>query len=266
MTKIHKDINEFLTSWGLTPTEISLYVTGLQHGPQTTSEFAKRSGVKRTTAQSALSTMQQKGMVSRHAQSGVSRYIATDPQHLEWIFSEQIDNLKKQQFDFINLLPLFEDLTDSVTVVTEVSQYQGLEGVKTAVDTALFCVSRQWKIIAPERNFFSETDPDYADYFIKVRAQRGIRAQSLWEPDFVRKRKFYYHDFEFRDPRVLPKPLVGKFKVTIIIFDASVLFISSVNTLSAVLIKSEEIHDTMEVFFDGLWLQAKQIPKNKVKR
>ncbi|MCB9812764.1 hypothetical protein H6778_03850 [Candidatus Nomurabacteria bacterium] len=265
MATIHKDIKDFLTSWGLTQTEISLYLTGIQYGSQTTAEFARRSGIKRTTAQSALTSLVQKGMMAVHSQSGVSNYTATDPHHLERVFAEQIDEIKKQQLDFINLLPLFEDMTDRAAVATEVSQYQGFEGVKTAVDAALFCASRRWKIIAPERNFFSESDPDYAKYFIKVRTQRGIKAKSLWEPAFVTKRTFGAVDFEFRDPRILPKSLVGRFKTTIIIFDSSVLFISAATTLSAVLIRSDEIRETMEVFFDGLWLTAKQIPKNKVR-
>ncbi len=266
MKQVHQDIKQFLLQLGLTPTEISIYVTNLQFGKQTTAELAKRSGIKRTTTYSALASLIEKGMVGMHTQSGSSYFTATDPNLIERSFVTKIDNLKKQQLDFINLLPLFEDLTGQSGGATEVASFHGEKGVRTAVDAALYCASRQWKIIAPEKNFFSESDKEYADYFIKVRTQRKIRAQSLWEPAFVKKRKFNQVDFEFRNPRVLPQQLVGKFKNSLIIFDSSVLFVSSVNEATAVLIKSAEIKETMEVFFDGLWLASKPIPQKNIKR
>lgn len=266
METVHKDIRAFLQKLGLTTTEVTLYVASLEWGPQTTTELAKRSGIKRTTTQSALLTLIEKGMMSLYSQSGKSIYTATDPNLIECRFTEQIDKLKKQQLDFINLLPLFDDLRSQSATTTEVSSFQGKEGVKTAVDTALFCASRRWKIIAPDKNFFSEGDRDYADYFIKVRKQRGIKAQSLWEPSFVAKRTIDETAFEFRNPRVLPKGLAGKFKSTIIVFDSSVVFANSAHELSAVLIRSKEISETMEVFFDGLWKASSAIPKRNRKK
>ena len=261
MSTSRNDISDFLSRLGLTDTEISLYITALQFGPQTAAELAKRSGIKRTTAQSALSSLLEKGMVGVHFQSDTSHYTAIDPHLIDRQFIEQIDALKKQQLDFINLLPLFEDIADQSATATEVASYQGISGVKTAVDAALFCVSRQWKIIAPEHNFFSEGDKEYSDYFIRIRKQREIKAKSLWESGFVAKRTFDATAFAFRNPRVLPKNMTGKFKSTIIIFDSSIVFVSSAWETSAILIKSAEINQTMEVFFDGLWANAKKIPK-----
>jgi sugar-specific transcriptional regulator TrmB len=266
MKQVHKEIKQFLSELGLTPTEISIYVTNLQFGKQTTAELAKRSGIKRTTTYSALASLIEKGVVGMHTQSGSRYFTATDPHLIERSFVTKIENLKKQQLDFINLLPLFEDLTSQAGGATEVASFHGEKGVRTAVDAALYCVSRKWKIIAPEKNYFSESDKEYAEYFIKIRTQRNIRATSLWEPAFVKKRTFNHVDFEFRNPRVLPQQLVGKFRNTLIIFDSSVLFISSANEATAVLIKSAEIKETMEVFFDGLWLAAKPIPQKNIRK
>lgn len=259
----HTEVSEFLTKQGFTRTEIFLYIAGLEAGPQTASELAKRSGIKRTTAQSAVTNLVEKGMMSRQVSAGASLYTTTDPALIERTFTERIDDLKKQHLDFINLLPLFDGLVSDSSSVTEVSSFHGKEGVKTAVDTALFCSGRRWKIIAPEKNLFSEGDKDYAEYFIRIRKQRGIKAQSLWEPGFIKGRTFDATAFEFRNPRILPKALVGRFKTTIILFDASTLFVNSADEMSAVLIRSADIHDTLEVFFDGLWTNAKKIPKRK---
>lgn len=265
MKSIHDDIHDFLKDRGLTPTEITLYVTGLQFGRHTASELARRVGIKRTTVYSALTSLEQKGMMGVHTQSGTTYYTATEPSLIERKLIEEIDILKHQRLEFINLLPLFDDLQFQSATKTEVASYYGVSGVKTVVDAALYCASRSWKIIAPKHNFFSDYDVDYGDYFIRVRKQRGIRAKSLWEPSFIRNRTFDDTAFEFRNPRILPKQLEGKFKSTIIIFDNSVAFINSAEESSAVLIKSVEIRETMEVFFDGLWGSAQPVPKRNRK-
>lgn len=266
MRSIPTDIKEFLEQLGLTGTEISLYMIGLQYGPQTTAEYAKRSGIKRTTTQSALLNLTQEGMMGVHSQPGTTYYTACDPNLIERKLNEQIDELKKQQLDLINLVPLFEDISKQAITTTAATNYQGASGVKTAVDAALFCASRRWKIIAPEKNFFSENEKEYAEYFIRVRKQRGIHAKSLWEKSFVMKRKFDDVAFEFRDPRVLPDSMTGKFRTTIIIFDTSVVFINSTKELSAVLIRSAEISETLGLFFDGLWASARKIPKRYIQK
>ncbi|MCA9356732.1 hypothetical protein H6784_03260 [Candidatus Nomurabacteria bacterium] len=266
MKKINGDIKSFLSQIGLTSTEITLYVTGLQFGSQTTAEIAKRAGIKRTTAHSALCSLEQKGLVGLHIQTGVNKYTMKDPNLIERSFVEKIDELKNKQLDFINLLPLFDKISTQNSIATEVFAYNGFDGVKTVIDTALYCASRKWKIISPTRNFFSESGKEYSDYFIKIRKQRGIRARSLWESSFLKKRTISQTAFEFREPRIIPKALEGKFSNTIIIFDNSVAFINSYDESSAVLIKSIEISNTMEVFFDGLWASSKLIPRRNISK
>lgn len=265
MAHIHKDITTFLSDIGLTATEISLYVAGLRAGAATVSELAKQTGIKRTTTHSALSSLESKGLVGTHLQTGTTTYVMKDPNLIEQSISEKIETLKNQRLDFINLLPLLTDLSAQGSGATEVSTYTGFAGVKTVVDTALYCASRRWKIISPERNFFSEGGREFGEYFIRIRKQRGIKAKSLWESSFVQKRTFDETAFTFRDPRILPKSVEGKFKTTVIIFDSSVAFISSVGEQTAVLIKSPEISATMEIFFDGLWDSAKSIPKRLIR-
>lgn len=259
--KLQNDVQSFLEKLGLTKTEISLYVAGLQFGSLSATELAKRTSIKRTTVYSALDSLGQKGMVSTHIQTGATHYSMKDPGLIERNIMGKIEALKEQQLDFINVLPALEDISVKNLGVVETTTFTGVDGVKTALDTALFCAGRQWKIIAPTLNFLSESEKEYADYFIKIRKQRGIKAKSLWEPSFIKGRTFGETAFEFRDPRVLPKVLEGRFKSMVILFDSKVLFVNSVAVTSAVLIESSEIHDTIEVFFDGLWANASVIPK-----
>ncbi|NTW13782.1 MAG: hypothetical protein HGA31_01995, partial [Candidatus Moranbacteria bacterium] len=83
------------------------------------------------------------------------------------------------------------------------------------------------------------------------------RTRSLWEftPD---RRALTVKELRDRDPRYLPEVMNGKFRSVIIIFDDKVAFVSSLNTLSAVLIHSDEIRQTMTALFDGLWTLSKK--------
>jgi hypothetical protein len=51
----------------------------------------------------------------------------------------------------------------------------------------------------------------------------------------------------------------GKFKSVIIIFDDKIAIISSIKELTAILIQSQEIHDTFLAMFEGLWESSSKI-------
>ncbi len=123
------------------------------------------------------------------------------------------------------------------------------------VEEALYCKERKWDIIAPAENFFSEFDKTYAKYFLETRKRKGIISRSLWETA-ERGRSLSEIEKKERNPRLLPKVMRGKFKSVIIIFDDKVAIISSLRELSAILIQSKEIRDTMEALFEGLWITA----------
>jgi len=262
---MHKDIQTFLSERGLTDTEVQLYVLGLGEKISTASDLAKKSGLKRTTVYSALASLEQKGLTGSVLQGSVRAYAMVDPSLLEQQLEEAIEDLQAQKQQFAEVLPLFEKLSGTGGVDTLAQQFQGEAGVRTAVDMALFCRSRQWKIISPAQNYFSQTDPEYAAYFIKTRKQRKISAQSLWEPAFVTKRKFSQSTLDTRNPRVLPRQYANKFQSVIILFDTKVLFVNSMNELSAVVIESPEISATIHVLFDGLWSHSNPIAKSRIR-
>jgi len=263
---MHQEIQTFLQTRGLTDTEIKLYIQSLVSDVSTAAQLAQQSGIKRTTVYSALVSLEQKGLMSVVHSGEIKKYEATKPELIENQLAQEIDTLQTQKNGFSEVLPLFARMMTEHSTSTSVQQYTGERGVRTAIVQALFCADRSWKIIAPTKNYFSQTDKAYADYFIKTRKQRNIAAQSLWEPAFVKSRKFSHSTIDSRNPRILAKEYEGKFASTIILFDQKVLFINSIHDLSAVVISSPEIYSTMELFFAGVWNVSKPVPKNKLKK
>lgn len=251
---------------GLTKTESKVYLAGLAHSGIGAQELSKETQVKRPTVYHALETLVQKGLVSKKGTGARRVFHMTAPENIKKLLDQKIEALEQQKQTLDALIPLLAQRqqgtkADSVEVV----QYEGIEGIKLVVEEALYCKSRSWDIIAPRTNFFSQFEKEYAQYYLRARKNRRIVSRSLWEktdsgdktrpggkildPDTIRE----------RNPRYLPDVMHGKFQSVMILFDDKVAIISSYKTLSAILIRSKEIHGFMSMMFEGLWQSSEQI-------
>ena len=256
MLKIDERVYDLLHSFGLTETERRLYLTGLEKPGVTVSDLVDATGINRTTAYHALGTLQQKGFVSEARSQGKLIYDMARPDELGAYLDRRHAAIDGQRQLLKEIAPLFPTASIEVSK-TLVERFEGREGVKEAVDRALYCKSREWRIIAPRSNFFSQVEPDYAKYFMETRRSRGIKARSLWEQS-ADDGSVSLHDLLQRHPRYLPLELSGRFQSVIIIFDDKALFVSSADNPTAVIVGSKELIGTLSVMHDGLWSLAKK--------
>jgi sugar-specific transcriptional regulator TrmB len=247
-----QQIKSILKNIGLTDTECSIYLTALPYSSIGVRELEKQTQIKRTTIYHALNTLMEKGLVSKVGVGSRLEFSATKPENIKRTIDKNIEALKYQKQELESILPLLEQRTTKDESKVSVSHYEGIEGMKLVVEEALYCKSRQWDIIAPYDNFFREFTKEYAKYYLSARKQRGIKSRSLWEKK-ADARALMPEEVKERAPRYLPEVMNGKFKSVIIVFDDKVAFISSLNELSAVLIQSKEMHDTIAAMFEGLW-------------
>ncbi len=249
-----------LKNLGLTETEAAIYLMGLAYSAIGVSELVKQTRIKRTTVYHALDTLMQKGIVAKKGTGSRLVFSMIAPAHLEKLIDEKVAMLGKQKELLKEIVPLLSQRGEKTAIAPHVSHFEGLEGMKMVIEEALYAKSRRWDIISPPRNFFSEFDRTYSQYFLETRKARGIVARSLWEST-ENRRILTPEELKNRQPRMLPAAMHGKFKSVIIIFDDKVAFISSLKELTAILIQSTEIHDTMEALFEGLWSVASPYPQ-----
>lgn len=253
-------INDMLKTIGLTETEAEIYLVGLAQSSVGVSEIVKQTRIKRTTVYHALDTLMQKGLTAKHGTGSRLVFAMVPPTHLEKLIDERVTILQKQKEALKAIVPLLEQKTNSSSQGVRVSQFDGIEGIKMVVEEALYCKTRHWDILAPAKNFFSEFDQAYADYFISSRKERNITSRSLWEENPGR-RILTPEEIKQREPRYLPKVMFGKFKSVLILFDDKAAMITSLKELSAVLIQSKEVHDTLTAMFEGLWIASEPYEK-----
>ena len=248
-----KDANALLASLGLTRTEIAVYRAGLIRSPASASELARTTGIKRPTVYHALETLMLKGLAAKKGSGARLAFTMADPMALKSLVDREIDRLEARKSSIEALAPILAKQASPSKV--DVAHYEGLEGVRAVVEEALYCRSRRWEIIAPKENFFSQFDKAYAKYFLETRDRRGIIARSLWEKGLPRH-VLSERELKQRNPRWLPDSVKGAFASLIILFDDKAAIISSYDALSAILIRSEEVHATFRAMFEALWTGA----------
>ena len=148
------DLQNQLRGLGLSNTEASIYICGVSHGELGVAELQKLTSIKRPTIYHALYGLLEKGLVAKSGSEARMRFTFTGPEHLAHLAETQILDIKKKSATAQELLAQVAHVASPGETV--VSHYEGIEGVKTVVDEALYCRSRQWDIIAPKQNFFAE--------------------------------------------------------------------------------------------------------------
>lgn len=249
---------EVLRSIGLTPTEATIYLGGLEHDGVTAQELGKKTGIKRPTVYHALSTLGEKGLVAENKRGGKTYFRMSSPDHLlEWVKGQK-EAFTKREDAVAALVPALSQLQsgkpeDRIDAV----QYEGIEGVKAVFDLALYSKSKHWDIIAPVHNFLREYDPAYAAYYLNARKYHGIKSRTLWEP-WPDGRKVTPEERRERNPRLMPDSMQGKFTSMMILFDDKVAVISHLKDAFAVVITSKEVHTMLSAMFESLWVVSKE--------
>ena len=242
-----------LTSLGLTSTEADLYMAGVRYPSVSVSDLARETAIKRPTIYHALSTLKTKGLVAEHAALGKSKFVMSPPKQLKKLLAIQQQKIDQHEASLQKIIPVLTSQIATKDSGVTTAQYDGIEGIKTTVDMALYCRNRKWDVIAPVVNFFSEFDAEYARYYLDTRKKRQIISRTLWETKKNPGGRLTPEDIRRRQPRIMPQSMQGKFKSVLILFDDKVAIISSLEKLSSIVISSQEVHDLFAAMFDGIW-------------
>lgn len=248
-----KEIVSTLTDIGLTSTEASIYVSGLDAEYIGVQQIAERTGIKRPTIYHALNTLIEKGLIAEKKISGKVSFAMCPPAQIKSYIKLQKEKLAKQEEKLQEILPLLEKRTklrDKNT--SSIVEYKGIEGVKTVLDIAFYSKSHHWDIIAPVNNFLRSHDKEYAKYYLNARSYHRITSRSLWEKK-PGARKLSPQEIKERNPRFMPESMQGKFTSMIILFDDKAAIISPLEDKSALLITSKEIQGMLSAMFEAIW-------------
>lgn len=246
-------------SLGLTATEAAIYLAALPHQAVGIAEVVKLTHVKRTTVYHALDTLAYKGLAAKKNTGRRAVFSMLPPRSLQHALVAEKQKIERQQDELRDLVPELELLQKDQLFNTQVTQYQGVAGVKAVYEEALYSKAREWSTITPVRCFVDNIGDEYNRYVKEKRKSRGIKTRALWEEARHKEPKTDYSKSGLRQVRFMPPSMRGHFRSKIIIFDNKVALINPAPNAGAILITSEDIAASFRALFETIWNISKRL-------
>lgn len=241
-----------MKAFGLTNNEAIVYLYAISKTSLTPQAVAKDKNIPRPTVYHVLHTLIQKGLMTKTKSMTGHVFSATQPARLPLLLQQEKEKFDVRAQALEILLPFLQKERVVERGVEETIRFEGLTGIKLLFEEALYCKNRSWNVVAPSQNILRQVDKKYSDYIYDTQRARGIALRTLWE-NKSHATKHSPEEIRRRHIRLMPKAMTGKFSSLIILFDDAVAVFPPMNELSAVLIRSKEIHATFLAIFEGLW-------------
>lgn len=252
------DTRRTLAALGLLPSEIEVYLA-LLGGARSVRDILRVTRQKRPTVYYALDRLLERGLVSRTGRVGTDWFSAEPADRLRALVQDRERSLKELADDVTAILPALQAKPLARTALPAVSFFEGAEAVKGTIMESLYCRTGRINSVAPRENFFWQVGRAFVVEYIEERARRRIRTRNLWEAPTERLNIKQYYT-ELSEVRILPSVMRGKFATTTFLYDDKTLYVSSLKNAYALLVRSQEHHDTIQTWFDGLWTSSTPHP------
>lgn len=249
-----KEITIILEDIGLTPAEITVYVS-LLDGAQSVQDVIRATDEKRPTVYYSLNSLGKRGLVSKTGRDYGNKF---QVESLDKLLELVQRNIRKQN----ELLEKTKKLRDYYpenkdTGKTLVSYFDNLEAIKVTIFYSLYSKDKTIRTIVPTKNFFHEMGADFVEEYVKEKTKRKIHTVALWE-DIPSEKTIddFYVNAEIKQ---LPIDMHNSFETTVFIYDDKTLYVSPKKDKYAVLIQSRAHSKMMRSMFDSIWSNSLNI-------
>jgi HTH-type transcriptional regulator, sugar sensing transcriptional regulator len=135
------NLNEPFEKLGLSPKEVSVYVTLLKLGPTAIRKVAEESGVNRGSVYEALKKLQQEGLVSYFHKGKRQHFVAEDPKTLGKIFARKRQEIGDAEKELEAIIPHLTSLVKKTSDGPIVKFYEDYSGIRSILEDVLDSVS-----------------------------------------------------------------------------------------------------------------------------
>ncbi len=259
-----EDLKKELEHLGLSDKEASVYLAALEMGPSPVQDISHKSKVNRATTYVMIESLAGRGLMSTFQKGKKRFYAAESPDRLMSIIENQQKTLKEKQAELETAMPMLAALYNAEGAKPQVRYLEGPEGVATV---------RQ--IMERLRGEFIEIVP------IEVAA----RVNEIMGDE----RKEHHHNLKqqsmkYRVLAVMETPDLsklgsmgaGEYRVisadkfpihgNISVRDDHVFLFSFKSAVMSVVIRSQEIADTIRALFEMAWENAESAPSKKTQK
>ncbi len=243
-----------LAALGFTDSEITVYLAMIS-GTMSARDIIKATGLKRPTVYYAIGCLEKRGLVSRTGKDGDGKLFLESISKLERLSEEKLRESAGLHEAISNLVPFLESQQSTTGEKPTVAFFEGREAVEQVIMEMVYCKNKQIDSLVPKENFFWQVGRDFVSKFVNERRRRGIHTKNIWqvevEPELIHK---YYPSPS--EVRIAPDSM-KKFDSTVFLYDDKTLYVSSKKNGYAILMTSQEHHDTMRAWFNAIWASAR---------
>jgi len=224
---------EVLLNFGLTDSEIRIYLELLKIGISTANDIAKHTNTNRTFTYDRLKSLLNSGLISYVIKDNKKYFKAAEP-------SQLLSVLKEKEEQVQSILPELEKLQKTHSDGPKVDVFSSMKGIRTVLN--LILKEKKDVVIHGSILLFKKTMDSYYDIWNKIRIREKIKARILTNESV---------DVPFTEIELLSKE--EKSATTTFTFGNKIIIVMWSDIPVAILIESDEIAKENNLFFNSLW-------------
>lgn len=255
MSRIMIEPRSLLARLNLSEAEIDVYLA-LLHGAQGAREIVQTTNRSRPTVYYALSALERRGLLSKTGLDDDQRFRLEPMTRLETIVRHKQQEVEALQYELAEFVAQHKP-TEKGDHKPNVAFYEGVSAVRNVIMETVYCHSRQIDTLVPTRNFFWQLGPEFVEKYVELRHTLGIKTRNLWQEPIEQPIIDQFYDKA--EIRLMPGGLGDRFRSTVFMYDDSVLYISSLASGYALLVRSPEHRELMRELYGVVWEQSKPL-------
>ncbi len=230
-----------------------VYIHLIRHGSMSARLISQDTGLPRPTTYDALHNLIEVGLVVSRSEDGKSIYSASDPNVLELLIDQRIQNLSTTKKALKTTIPLLKKETESKE--PRISFFAGSAGVKKILNDLLWHKDIETYTLWPMNEMIDLLGADYLEWLNKRRVERNIRLKSIRKHgtkiSFITYPYLANKKENLRELRYAPKNLA--FEMSYWIYADKVTFISTGAHPFGFIVHSDIFAKLQKAHFELLW-------------
>lgn len=247
-----------LQQLGLSEKEAKVYSASLELGPTSVIEISKRASLKRPTTYYAIEELIRKGLMS-FFEKGKKRYFSAEsPERLLSLIIAQKRKVAALEEELQKVLPGLNNIFDLAGERPKVRFFEGKEGIKAIQEDILKSKFKSIEEFVPLDEAYKIFPPSFKDHRQKLaQITKNIPRRTIY---ISQKGAFLPQKGRKIERRFIP-PQKFPFSIELTIYGNKTAIVAYRGKLIGTVIESQEIADSLRIFFNLAWKAAESYQK-----
>lgn len=242
------EIKEILRQIGIDSKKADVYLACLEMGGATAYLLSKKIGLKRPTTYDIVNQLMKEGLVYKSIKGHIKYFSPADPEII-------LSKLKEKEAKVRAVMPELQGLYNSPKIKPFIRYFEGEEGIREMQEDSLRSLKKGDTILAYVGEGTLIHLPDYADNYVKRRAEKGIWLKGIYKKTGEIMKYMAQNQEQLREARVLEEKDFP-FSSEINIYKNKVAVANYGREMFGMLVESEEFAKSQKVIFELAWRGA----------